>query len=72
MIRVYNIPKTYTENMLKEEWVDFKYKKIFFASNDNIYSAGWLFLEFNSKTEQEYFTQYFRCFDENDYFYKKI
>lgn len=67
IVRMFNIPDTMTqctfENQLTQN--NMKYKKIHFASQDGKTSAGFAFIEFNSRNEMELFKMHFDNINED-------
>jgi hypothetical protein len=61
VVRMFNIPDNlkqveFEENIYNRE---LKYKKIYFASNNGQTSAGFAFIEFDSREQMNLFNSYF-------------
>ena len=55
--RLMGIPAKTTQPMLEQEFIDggLTIKKLFFASQDSVYSAGFAFVEFENEKDMEKF-----------------
>ncbi len=61
LVRMFNIPDTMTKRELDEQFIsrDLKYSKIFFASQNGTTSAGFAFIEFDSREDMNIFKIHF-------------
>ena len=55
--RLLGIPTTMTQPMLEQKFKDdgLTFKKLFFASQDSVYSSGFAFVEFENEKDMEKF-----------------
>lgn len=61
LVRMFNIPDTLTKQELDDQFVsqNLKYKKVFFASQNGFTSAGFAFIEFDSREDMNLFKIHF-------------
>jgi hypothetical protein len=61
IVRMFNIPDNMTQIEIEENFTDrnLTYKKIFFASTNGQYSAGFAFIEFDSREQLNLFKSCF-------------
>jgi hypothetical protein len=55
--RLLGIPTNITQPVLEQKFIDdgLSFKKLFFASQDSVHSAGYAFVEFESEDDMEKF-----------------
>jgi hypothetical protein len=67
VVRMLNIPDTMTQEIFESQMTQrsMKYDKVYFASHDGKTSAGFAFIEFNSRNEMELFKMHFDNINED-------
>lgn len=67
VVRMLNIPDTLTQGEFESRFTleNMKYNKVYFASKNGKTSAGFAFIEFNSRDEMELFKIHFDNINED-------